>query len=246
MGSRGAVKAKRFEAVLEKGDNGLGWTIARVPFVPHDVWPEMVRLRVKGTVNGFAFRTSLFPYRGGGGFYVLVNRAMEKGGRVRLGQKAEFLLEPDMAPRPAELPEELDVLLDEEDGLEGDGLQAEGLQGQGLQGEGLRAFYDSLSESMRREIGKWIGGVKSEASRTKRAQQMAERLLFAMEGEREMPPILTVAFRGRPKAKLGWERMTQHQRRCELLAVYYYQSPEARQRRVQKLVDAAERHGPEN
>lgn len=226
MATRGTKKAKSFEAVLEKGDNGLGWTIARVPFVPHDVWPEMLRLRVKGSVNGFGFRTSLFPYRGGGGYYVLVNRAMGKGGRVRLGDEATFSLEPDMEPRPAELPEELEALLDEEDGL--------------------REFYDSLSESMRREAGKWIGNVKSEASRTKRAEQMAERLLFAMEGEREMPPILTVAFRGRPKATRGWERMTQYQRRCELLAVYYYQTPEARQRRVQKLVDAAERRGGES
>jgi uncharacterized protein YdeI (YjbR/CyaY-like superfamily) len=165
----------------------------------------------------------LFPYLGGAGYYLLVNRAMQKGGRVRLGDKAAFSLEPDLEPRPAELPEELEMLLDDE--------------------EGLRGFYDSLSESMRREIGKWIGGVKSEASRTKRAQQMAERLLFAMEGEREMPPILAVAFRGRPKAKAGWERMTQYQRRCELLAVYYYQTPDARARRVQKLVDAAEGRG---
>lgn len=226
MPGRGTSKAKNFEAALEKGDNGLGWTVARVPFVPHDVWPEMLRLRVKGTVNGFAFRTSLFPYLGGGGYYLLVNRAMQKGGRVHPGDRAAFSLQADMEPRPAELPEELNGLLDEE--------------------HGLREFYDSLSENMRREIGKWIGGVKSDASRAKRAQQMAERLLFAMEGEREMPPILTVAFRGRPKAKLGWQQMTQYQRRCELLAVYYYQTPAARERRVQKLVEAAERRGNES
>lgn len=225
MGSRGAGKPKSFDAVLEKGDNGLGWTIARVPFGPRDVWPGMVRLRVKGAVNGFAFRTSLFPYRGGG-FYLLVNRAMTEGAGVRLGDTATFSLEPDMAPRPAELPEELDVLLDEE--------------------KGLREFYDSLSESMRREIGKWVGGVKSDASRMKRAQQMAERLFFAVEAEREMPPILSVAFRGRPRARAGWERMTEYQRRRELFAVYYYRTPEARQRRVQKLVDAAERRGIES
>ncbi len=48
MARRGAGKARRFEAVLEKGDNGLGWTVARVPFVPHKIWPEMLRLRVRG------------------------------------------------------------------------------------------------------------------------------------------------------------------------------------------------------
>jgi hypothetical protein len=35
--------------------------------------------------------------------------------------------------------------------------------------------------------------------------------------------------------------MTPMQRRSELMAVFYYQMPEARERRVQKLVEAAER-----
>ena len=214
-------KAKRFKAVLEKLHDYLGWTVARVPFVPSAVWPEMVRLRVKGTVNGFPFRTSLFAYGKGSGYFFLVNRSMQMGGDVRVGQMAEFTLEPDLEPRPAELPEELAPLLDEE--------------------EGLRAFYDSFSESMRREIGKWIGGVKSAESRMKRAQQMAERLLGAMEGERELPPVVAAAFRRRPKAKKGWEKMTPYQRRCELLAVYYYQTPEARDKRVEKLCDTAEK-----
>jgi hypothetical protein len=35
--------------------------------------------------------------------------------------------------------------------------------------------------------------------------------------------------------------MTPAQRRGELMAVFYYQTPEARQRRVEKLCDAAEK-----
>jgi uncharacterized protein YdeI (YjbR/CyaY-like superfamily) len=84
-------------------------------------------------------------------------------------------------------------------------------------------------------------GVKSDASRIRRAQQMAERLLSTMEAELELPPIIAKALRARPKAKQGWERMTPPQRRQELLGVFYYQTPEARQRRVEKLVDVAER-----
>jgi hypothetical protein len=38
---------------------------------------------------------------------------------------------------------------------------------------------------------------------------------------------------------MGWAKMTQTQRRQELLAVFYYQSIEARQRRVDKLCDNA-------
>lgn len=211
---------QRFMAVLEKGDKALGWTVVRVPFEPKAVWPKMVRHRVKGTVNGFAFRTSLFPDLRGG-FFLLVNKAAQAGGGVRLGQVGEFELEPDFAERPAELPDELAALLDEE--------------------EGLREWYDGLSESTRRELGKWIYGVKSEESRMKRAEQAAERLLATMEAEVELPPIITAAFRARPKAKTGWEKMTVAQRRGELMGVFYYQSPEARLKRVGRLCEVAEK-----
>jgi len=84
-------------------------------------------------------------------------------------------------------------------------------------------------------------GVKSDEARMRRAEQTAERLLAAMEGERELPPLIEAAFRTRPRARAGWERMTALQRRGELLAMFHYQSPEARQRRVEKLCDAAEK-----
>ena len=214
------TQAKRFEARLELLQDGLGWTIVRVPFVPHEAWKTMVRLRVKGEVNGFAFRNSLFPF-GDGGYFLLVNKATQKAGGVRLGEIAEFRLEPDLEPRPAELPDELAVLLDEE--------------------PGLREWYDELSESMRREIGKWIGLAKGDEARMRKAEQMAERLLGAMEGEKELPPVIAVAFRKRPKAKAGWEKMTVVQRRQHLLGVFYYQSVEAREKRVGKLCDEAEK-----
>ena len=220
-----AAKGKRVKAVLEKGQRALGWTIARVPFDPASEWKQMVRLRVKGEVwsekdKGFAFRTSLFPDVRGG-FYLLVNRAMQEGAGVRLGDAAEFKLEPDLEPREAELPDELAVLLDDE--------------------PGLREWFDALTEYMRREIGKWVLDVKSDEARMRRAEQMAERLLATMEGERELPPVIEVAFRKRPKARAGWAKMTAVQRRGELMAVFYYQTPEARQKRVEKLCDAAEK-----
>jgi hypothetical protein len=216
-----ATKPKRFQSVLEKDQRALGWTIAHVPFDPGAAFKEMIRLRVKGEINGFLFRTSLFPDPRGG-FYLLVNRTMQHGAKSHLGDTAEFLLEPDLAPREAELPDELAVLLDEE--------------------PGLRDWYSSLTEYTRREIGKWINGVKSEASRMRRCEQTAERLLSTMEAERELPPAIQIAFRARPKARAGWARMTSTQRRGELMAVFHYQTVEARQRRIAKLCEAAERH----
>jgi Bacteriocin-protection, YdeI or OmpD-Associated/Domain of unknown function (DUF1905) len=222
-----ANKQKRFKATLERGTEGLGWTIARLPFDPHKAWTQMLRLRVRGEVlspkvPGVEFRTSLFPVPGEKGHYLLlVNKRVQREAGIAVGSVAEFSLEADLEPRPAELPDELASLLDEE--------------------PGLRDYYDSLSESMRREIGKWLTNVKSDASRMKRAEQMAERLLGAMEGEHQLPPIIAVAFQKRPKARIGWAKMTPTQRRLELLAVFHYQSIEARQRRVEKLCDNAEK-----
>ena len=212
--------AKSFRATLEKDSRALGWTIARVPFDPASAWKQMVRLRVRGDINGFAFRTSLFP-DARGGFYLLVNRAMQQGAAVSLGETADFRLGPDLEPREAELPDELAVLLDQE--------------------PGLRDWYGDLTEYMRREIGKWVRDVKSDEARLRRAEQMAERLLATMEGERELPPAIAAAFRARPKARAGWAKMTPTQRRAELMAVFYYRTVEGRERRIEKLCDAAER-----
>jgi uncharacterized protein YdeI (YjbR/CyaY-like superfamily) len=221
-----ATKFRRtFEAVVESLGPGLGWTIARVPFVPAEVWPEMVRLRVKGEIRsaageGFGFRSSLFPFAGGG-YFVLVTKAMQREASVGIGAMATIWLEPDMEARPAELPDELAALLEDE--------------------PGLRAWYDSLSEYTRREIGKWVLDVKSDAARMRRVEQMAERLLATMEAEKELPPQVQAAFRRRPKAKAGWAKMTPTQRRMELFAVNYYQTPESREKRVDKLCEVAEK-----
>ena len=216
---------RRFRATLEPDAQGLGWTVARLPFEPAEVWPkelwpDKVRLRVRGQIGDFAFRTSLFP-DSRGGFFLPVTRAMKAGADVVTGSLAEFSLEPDLEPRPADLPEELALLLEDE--------------------TGLRAWYDGLSESARREIGKWCHGVKSRASRVRRAEQMAERLLSVMEAERELPPAIEQVFRKRPKARKGWALLTETQRRGELMGVFYYQTVEAREKRIAKLCDAAEK-----
>lgn len=208
-------RARTFHATLEQGSLALGWIIARVPFDPAGTWPKMIRLRVRGEINGFAFRTSLFPDPRGG-FYLLINRSMQKESGAHLGHIAEFHLEPDLEARAAELPDELSVLLDDE--------------------PGLRPWYDDLTEYTRREIGKWIMSVKTDASRMKRAEQMAERLLATKEAEVELPPIIVTAFRRNPKARAAWEKLTPLQRRNQLMAVFYYQTPDARQRRVDKVI----------
>ena len=64
-------------------------------------------------------------------------------------------------------------------------------------------------------------------------------LLSTMEAEQELPPLLRLAFARAPRALDGWQRMSPAQRRAQLLAIFYYRNPEARERRVAKAVEAA-------
>jgi hypothetical protein len=215
------MKAKRFRAVLEPLGDGLGWVVAWLPFDAAATWKTMIRRRVTVEVGGEVFRTSLFAGTRRKGDFVLVNKKMQRAAGAGVGTMVEFAIAPDMEERQAELPDELASLLDDE--------------------PGLRKWYDGLTEYWRREIGKSVTDVKGDEARMRRAEQMAERLLATMEGERELPPVLQVAFRARPKARIGWGKMTPAQRRQGLMAVFYYRTPESRQKRVDKLCDEAEK-----
>jgi uncharacterized protein YdeI (YjbR/CyaY-like superfamily) len=209
-------KEKTFEAVLERMPDRLRWVIARVPFDAAKLWGKRGQIRVQGELNSFAFATTLFP-DGQGGHFLLVNKKMLRGGKASPGQTVKFHLQPDTTLRVASSPP--DELLRE--------LK---------QSKRLLKFFDSLNPSRRNEIAKWIAEPKSEDARRRRAQQIAERLMETMEAERELPPIMQLAFRQNPRACAEWNRMSPSHRRAHLFAVFYYRTPEARANRVAKMI----------
>ena len=214
---------KTFRGVLEKSGDGLGWTVVRVPFDASTAWKKRNGMKVRGTVNDAPFRTSLFPHKGGGQM-LLVNRELQKAAKVKLGSAVEVVIEPDMEERPeAQLPAELAKLLKSD--------------------RALRKFYDEFSPSAKKDIERTITTLKSAESRTRAAEQLAERMLLAIEGERELPPILHTMFRRYPGAMQGWKAMTPTQRRGHLMGVFYYQGPEARERRAVKVAEDAVKRG---
>src|SRR6266436_6109988 len=184
--------AKSFKATLERMASNLGWVIIRIPFDVPRVWGTRGMLRVQGEINGFAFRTSLFP-TGKGYHYLLVNKRMQTGANAALGDTALFHLEPDTAKRVVTVPAELQRILNED-----------------------RSF--------------------------RRSEQVAEQLLSTMEAELDLPPVLKLAFARDPRAYKGWQSMSPLQRRGYLLAIFYYRSPEARDRRIATMLEAALTH----
>jgi hypothetical protein len=214
-----SVGAKKFRATLERMPGNLGWVIVWVPFRVEKVWGARGMFRVKGEINGFAFRKALFPTKRGKHF-LLVNNAMQKGATVSSGMSAEFRIEPDAEKHVVPVPPELNRFL--------------------AQDAKLRRWFEKFNTSTRNWIASLVAGPKSAGSRQRKAEQIAECLLAAMDAERELPPALQRAFAENPRAHEGWQLMSPNQRRGNLLAIFFYQSPAARQRRLEKvLADAA-------
>ena len=212
-----ASKRKSFRATLEHLRSGLGWIIVRIPFDVKKTWGGS-RVKVRGEVNGVIFRTSVFPEKGGGAF-LLINKQTQKAAGIVAGSTAQFHVELDTAPREVQVPVELARILS--------------------QSKRLHKWFDSLSYSYRLWISRWIAEPKSAESRKRRADQIGERIMETMEAERELPPLIRLALERNAVAREGWSLMTPRQRRGELMAVFYYRTPEARARRLEKALDFA-------
>ena len=144
---------------------------------------------------------------------------MQAGAGARPGMAARFHLQPDTEKRVAIVPRELQRILNEE--------------------RSLRRWFEQLNYSTRKWITNWVTQVKSPEARGRRAEQVAEQLMATREAERELPPILKLAFARDPRAYTGWQRMSPSHRRGHLLAIFYYRSPDARDRRIAKLLEDA-------
>ncbi len=210
--------AKSFQARLERIDSPLKWVMIRIPFDVVRTWGMRGQVKVKGEINGFAFRTSLFPKKNGG-HMLLVNKRMQRGGKVAPGAVARFRLEPDTEERIVSVPPELKRAFAEE--------------------RSILRWFNKLNYSTRKALIDVIAQVKSADARARRADQVAEQLLATLEAERELPPILQLAFARNSAAREGWERMSPGRRRGHLLGIFYQRSPDSRARRVAKAVEDA-------
>lgn len=212
-----STQAKTFEAVLERTADRLRWVIARIPVDLAQIWSKRGQIKVQGEINGFAFTATLFP-DGQGHHFLIVNKKMLSGGKTTAGLTAKFRIQQDTTPRitvapPKELLREL------------------------AQSKRLQKYFESMSPSRRHEIAKWIAQCKTTEARTRRSEQIAEWLMETMEAELALPPIMQLAFRRNPKACAEWNRMSPSHRRAHLLSIFHYREPEARARRLAKMIE---------
>src|SRR3989440_12754442 len=95
-GAAAKPPVKRFRALLEKAEDSTAAAIT-IPFDVQKTFGTRARVPVRGTINGFPYRSSIFPM--GGCFMMAVNRQLRDGAGVRAGDTVTVVMERDTEPR---------------------------------------------------------------------------------------------------------------------------------------------------
>jgi len=144
------VAAKTFKAKLTSQGPGGAWTFLTVPFSVEKLWRKRARLSVKGKINGYAFRSSIFP-DGKGGHTMMVNKATQAGARARPGQWVKVVMAPDTAPRVVSVPGVLKKAL--------------------ARNRRAKSFFASLAPSHKKAYVEFITEAKQAETRARRVEK---------------------------------------------------------------------------
>ena len=136
---------------------GAAWKCIRIPFDVPKIFGTRARVAVQGQINGFPFRSSIFP-DGEGGFILMVNKAMREGGKIAEGRAFPVEMDKAGAPPPLKLPRELAAA-----------LRAD---------PKAKAIYSGMTYACRREYAEWIARAKQVETRERRAAQSIGRILL--------------------------------------------------------------------
>jgi hypothetical protein len=112
------------------------------------------RVPVRGTINGFAFRSSLMPM--GGCHMMPVNKALRTGAGAESGDVVDVVMERDDAERTVEAPPVLKKAL--------------------AKNKAAKGNWEKLSFTHKKEMAIWITGAKQEETRERRMVKVMQVL----------------------------------------------------------------------
>jgi len=150
--------AKRFRAELIQDDNTTATAIT-IPFDVQKVFGTRGRVPVRGTINGYPYRSSIFTM--GGEPFMVVNKQMRAGAGVKAGDIVSVVMERDDEPRTIEPPADL----------------ARALKAN----REAKAGWDKLSYTHRKEIALAIEDAKKPETRARRIDKAIAELTAKMK-----------------------------------------------------------------
>jgi hypothetical protein len=160
MPTRQSFSAVLFTDPESRNPNVTGIAI---PFDVEEVFGTRGRVPVRGTINGFPFRSSLAPY--GGKHFMAVNREMRAGAKAEAGETVRMVIEKDDAVREVQVPADLQKALRE--------------------APLAQAAWTKLSFTHRKEWVQEIEGAKRKETRERRLTKAIAALAGAAGGKRK-------------------------------------------------------------
>jgi hypothetical protein len=145
---------KRFRVLLEKDERSEATGIA-IPLDVEKVFGTRARVPVHGTINGFPFRSSIFPM-GRGCHYMAVNKATREGAKAKAGDTVSVLMERDHEPRVITPPPDFARAL--------------------KSNKEAKAAWEKLSYTHRKEHAKAIEEAKKPETRARRIEKAIAQL----------------------------------------------------------------------
>jgi hypothetical protein len=144
-----------FTAVLTSAmdEPGDAWTLVVIPNDIASSFGTRSMVRVRGTVNGVPYRSSLMP-DGEGGFQMMVSAAIRAEAGVDQGEEVTVDLEIDDAPRTVRTPPDLNRALKDD--------------------PRAKAFWGALSYSNKKLYVDWIMEAKQPDTRAKRVAETVQ------------------------------------------------------------------------
>jgi len=148
-----AVKLE-FDALCNPtGPNG-SWCNLHFPGDFEKTFGTRARVPIRGTINGFPFRSSFSPMSGK--HMLCINKEMQAGAKVKPGDHAHFIIERDDKPRTVTLPPALKKALAKD--------------------PKAKAIFDQLSYSHRKEYALWIAQPKHPETVERRLKKLIPHL----------------------------------------------------------------------
>jgi hypothetical protein len=148
-----AKQKLRFTAKIEGKEAGVVAAITPPGNVP-EFFGTRARVPVRGTINGYPFRSSLSPC--GGRHMMPVNKMLRQGAGVRPGDVVDVVMERDEEERTVEAPPLLNKEL--------------------AKNKVAQANWQKLSFTHKKEMALAIVGAKREETRTRRLGKIVEVL----------------------------------------------------------------------
>jgi hypothetical protein len=124
------------------------------PFDVPTIFGTKARVPVRGTINGYPFRSSLSNM--GEGHFMPVNAELRAGGKCKAGDVVEVVLQRDREERVVEVPDDLKKVI--------------------ASNKTAQATWDSLSFTHRKEWVRAISEAKKEETRQSRMNKMMDAL----------------------------------------------------------------------